>query len=241
MMEAAIIIITIFDEWGCCFWLRKRDLFYGLLLLIVPLILLLQRSVNAVLSSSLSAILFLDEGYLQQHQHDDSSSSSSFSSSSSSLISSTSSTPAPSYWSLSDPEWPMEPPTLLPDCKVVFRKNDDSNYRSSDLLPQRLCHIVPWGANFGDELGPPIVKRILELYFRCSAQDLPTLNMAQLSNKHMNRSSAKDGTGSGPCLLPVGSLWRMAHSGDHLWGTGVAFDGPCGIDARVTRIIAFTT
>jgi hypothetical protein len=226
------------------FWFfRKRDVFFGLLLVMVPLTLLvIQRSMTnaaVVLStSSLSDSLFSmndGEGYaLQQQQHIQTSSSSSSSSSSqlnptlvlSSPSSSSSSSSTSSYWSLVDPTWPQEPPTLLPDCKVIFRKdNNSNNNNNNNLLPQRLCHIVPWGANFGDELGPPIVKRILELYFHCSAQDLPTLNLAKLSAKHMNRSSAPNGTGSGPCLFSVGSLWRMAHTNDHLWGTGVAFDG----------------
>jgi hypothetical protein len=133
--------------------------------------------------------------------------------------SSSSSSSFPYYWNLSYPKWPREPPALLPDCKVVFRP---------DSVPQRLCHIVPWGANFGDELGPPIIQRILELYFRCSATDLPTLNLIKLKDQYMNRSSNVDTSGrvasDGSCLLAVGSLWRFAQTGDHLWGTGVAFD-----------------
>jgi Polysaccharide pyruvyl transferase len=162
------------------------------------------------------------------------------SSSSASLSSSSSpSSPLSSssfFWNLSNPIWPWEPPALRPDCKVVFRQNNnhDDHHDQQQHFPQQLCHIVPWGANFGDEIGPPIVKRILELYFHCSAQELRTMNLAPLGDRHMNRSSAvvvqPDGITTvegdpGPCLLSVGSLWRMAQTHDHVWGTGVAFDG----------------
>jgi hypothetical protein len=234
-----------------CFLLRKRDLFYGLILLVpslfLGLLLRVQRSMQVLSLSptNSSSSRLLEEGYLQ---HDIISTTKWTSvtakgSSTSSLqpppvrqdnptiVSSPSSFP-PRYWDLSNPKWPLEPPTLLPDCKVVFRQNNNNNSSSDDmLLPQRLCHIVPWGANFGDELGPPIVMRILELYFHCSAQDLPTLNLAPLTFSYMNRSSSIDG--DGPCLLSVGSMWRMAQSGDHLWGTGVAFDGT--VKHRCTR------
>ena len=52
------------------------------------------------------------------------------------------------------------------DCSVNFK--DPS---------MALCHIIPW-PNFGDELGPPVVKRILELHFGCSAANLTVSNLA---------------------------------------------------------------
>jgi pyruvyltransferase len=81
------------------------------------------------------------------------------------------------------------------------------------------CHIVPWGphSNFGDELGPPIIQRILELATGCSAKQLSIFNIAHLGHSYYNRSF--------PCLMSVGSLWRFVMTGDHLWGTGVAYDG----------------
>ena len=111
-----------------------------------------------------------------------------------------------------NPEWPLEPPIVKKDCKVMF-KNDEMS----------LCHITPW-ANFGDELGPPVVKRILELHFNCSADDLAVSNLRDIyggggDNGFLNRTGTKIDT----CLMAVGSLWRMLKSGDHIWGTGAAY------------------
>lgn len=114
---------------------------------------------------------------------------------------------------ISDPQWPLEPPTLRKGCKVMF-KNDAMS----------VCHVTPW-ANFGDELGPPITKRILELHFGCSADDLAVFDL-----KNIYRGGGDSGflnrTGSAldTCLMTVGSLWRMVLKGDHIWGTGVAYD-----------------
>jgi hypothetical protein len=112
------------------------------------------------------------------------------------------------FFSLQNPLWPDARPSLRNDkCKVIFR---DPNLR--------LCHVIPWGANFGDEIGPPVVKRILELYFRCSTSELPTFNLWEKMNSDgiMNRTQ--------PCMMSVGSMFRMVRTGDHLWGTGVAYD-----------------
>jgi hypothetical protein len=114
-----------------------------------------------------------------------------------------------SHLNLSDPTWPKVPPVLRKDCKVVFR---DPNLS--------VCHIVPWGANFGDEIGPPVVKRILELHFGCSADSLAVFDMAKLGRSLLNRTGHPEVTN---CLMTVGSLWRMILTGDHVWGTGVAF------------------
>mmetsp|Transcript_15197 Transcript_15197/g.18503 ORF Transcript_15197/g.18503 Transcript_15197/m.18503 type:complete len:337 (-) Transcript_15197:116-1126(-) len=84
-----------------------------------------------------------------------------------------------------------------------------------------LCHILPW-KNFGDELGPPVVKRILELHFGCSTK---ALNVIDLNNTYIPVSSAFPFTNrTDTCLMTVGSLWRMIKSGDHVWGTGVAYE-----------------
>lgn len=113
-----------------------------------------------------------------------------------------------------DPEWPVVKPIVRNDCKVKFREKEMS-----------LCHITPW-PNFGDELGPPVVKRILELHFQCSAEDIDVFNLRRIyrgggDNGFLNRTGSNLTT----CLMTVGSLWRMIKSGDHVWGTGVAYDG----------------
>jgi hypothetical protein len=111
-----------------------------------------------------------------------------------------------------NPQWPLEPPIVKKDCKVML-KNDKMS----------LCHITPW-ANFGDELGPPVVKRILELHFNCSADDVTVSDLRDIyrgggDNGFLNRTGTKIDT----CLMTVGSLWRMLKSGDFIWGTGAAY------------------
>ena len=110
---------------------------------------------------------------------------------------------------ISNPIWPKNPPKRRRDCKVIFRDPGMS-----------LCHITPW-PNFGDELGPPVVKRILELVFGgCSAEE----SLSTFDLKRVYRGGGDMGflnrTGSGleTCLMTVGSLWRMIKSGDHVWG-----------------------
>lgn len=41
----------------------------------------------------------------------------------------------------------------------------------------------------------------------------------------MNSFKNRSGSGLDTCLVTVGSLWRMMGTGDHIWGTGVAFAG----------------
>ena len=111
-----------------------------------------------------------------------------------------------------NPVWPLEPPIVQKDCKVMF-KNDKMS----------LCHITPF-PNFGDELGPPVVKRILELHFNCSADDLAVSDLHDIYDGGGNNGFLKRaGTKVDTCLMAVGSLWRMLKSGDHIWGTGVAY------------------
>lgn len=110
----------------------------------------------------------------------------------------------PVPFDLLDPIWPKSPPEVDLRCRVRFRDPSMS-----------LCHIIPW-PNFGDELGPVVTKRILELHFNCSADDLPVIDLSVFGyGRWFDRNET--------CLLTVGSLWRMVRTGDHIWGTGVAY------------------
>jgi hypothetical protein len=120
-----------------------------------------------------------------------------------------------------NPDWPLKRPAVRKDCKVSFRNKQMS-----------LCNIQPW-KNFGDELGPPLVKRILELHFGCSAEDVDVFDLKKIymgggDNGFLNRT----GSGLETCLMTVGSLWRMVKSGDHIWGTGVAYNGTVAARCR---------
>ena len=64
--------------------------------------------------------------------------------------------------------------------------------------------------NFGDLLGPDIVKRIVENRFGCSANSLPVMNFENNATVSSKR----------PCLWSVGSVWRHVRPNDHVWGTG---------------------
>jgi hypothetical protein len=89
------------------------------------------------------------------------------------------------------------------NCKVLFRDPRMS-----------LCHYVSMKKNFGDELGPAVVKHILRSHFGCDATGLSTLNLARSDHKtYRNRGRI--------CLFTVGSVFHMVHSGDHVWGTGI--------------------
>jgi hypothetical protein len=117
-------------------------------------------------------------------------------------------------FSFLNPTWPEVPPSISKQCRVEFH---DEN--------MNLCHLIPW-PNFGDELGPPIVKRILELHFGCSADDLPVFDLSLVYRGRGDLEPFKNRTGlaleRGTCLTTVGSLWRMVNTGDHMWGTGIA-------------------
>jgi len=75
-----------------------------------------------------------------------------------------------------------------------------------------LCHIIPWGANFGDELGPAIVKRILQRkYPKCSVEEVRVMNL----NKRVDFNHS-----GSICLFTVGSVFFLTRDNDHFWGTG---------------------
>ena len=64
--------------------------------------------------------------------------------------------------------------------------------------------------NFGDLMGPDIVKRVVEIRFGCSASELPVMDFE-------NNATVSSGR---PCLWSVGSVWRHVRPNDHVWGTG---------------------
>lgn len=65
--------------------------------------------------------------------------------------------------------------------------------------------------NFGDEVGPAIVSKMLENFFQCSADEL-------LSDA---RSIERDDDTSHSCLVSVGSVIHFVRSNDFIWGAGV--------------------
>jgi hypothetical protein len=95
--------------------------------------------------------------------------------------------------------FPREP-KLTPGCGVKFQHTNMS-----------LCYFLPYGANFGDELGPAAVKRILEYHYGCSSADVHVIDMHGAPDKRNNRT----------CLFALGSIFHYTRDGDHIWGTGI--------------------
>ena len=93
------------------------------------------------------------------------------------------------------------------DCRVKFHDSTMST-----------CHLGAFGGNFGDMLGPDIVKRLLEYHTGCSAEDLPVTDFEPL-----DQTTQK--TQIGPCLFTVGSVLRNVRPNDHVWGTGTLGKG----------------
>jgi len=75
------------------------------------------------------------------------------------------------------------------------------------------CHFIPYGLNFGDELGPAASARLVERHFNCSAEHLPVKNLAKKEDTQGRKGYT--------CLFTLGSIFHMVKGGDHVWGTGV--------------------
>jgi hypothetical protein len=89
------------------------------------------------------------------------------------------------------------------DCAVQFK---------SDAMS--LCYFLPYRGNFGDELGPAAVDRILETHFRCASG----IRKLDLADAAVDAQRHRDGT---TCLFTLGSIFHTVRSGDHVWGTGI--------------------
>jgi hypothetical protein len=88
--------------------------------------------------------------------------------------------------------------TSAAQCKVLFKNKD-----------MKICHFIPYDGNFGDELGPAAILKILEnKFYPCSVKDIPVLNLR-------NARQPKD-----KCLFNLGSIFHFVQTGDHVWGTG---------------------
>ena len=104
-------------------------------------------------------------------------------------------------------DWPLEPPVVDTGCKVRFREENMAT-----------CHVGAFGGNFGDLLGPSIVKRLLEYHTGCSAEALPVWDMAD--SPFRNNTEETYEARSTTCLWSVGSVWTKVRPNDHVWGTG---------------------
>lgn len=98
-----------------------------------------------------------------------------------------------------EPKRSHEAKTTDTSCKVEFKDKNMS-----------LCHFIPYNGNFGDELGPAAILKLLENKFGCSTENIPVTNLAK------RRRNAAD-----VCLFSLGSIFHMVKSGDHIWGTGI--------------------
>ena len=104
------------------------------------------------------------------------------------------------------------------NCQVIFKD-----------VEMATCHLGAFNGNFGDMIGPDIVKRIVEYYFGCTAQNLKVNDFyhnltfpwlyQNVTNKTTGRTTTQ--TKRGRCLMTVGSVWREVRKHDHVWGTGM--------------------
>lgn len=97
----------------------------------------------------------------------------------------------------------LQPPQVSKSCFVQFKSNR-----------MGLCYFIPYQGNFGDELGPAAVDRILEQHFQCTS----SLRKLDLHNGAIDAQRHRDGT---ICLFSLGSIFHTIQSGDHVWGTGI--------------------
>ena len=84
-------------------------------------------------------------------------------------------------------------------------------YNPSDhLLPytshQELCYLLPYDNNFGDQIGPEIIRRLVSSKMQREVQ----LRTHDMFHSH------PDG-----CLVALGSIFHFVKPGDSVWGTGV--------------------
>ncbi len=78
-----------------------------------------------------------------------------------------------------------------------------------------ICNYLPYrGLNFGDELGPAVVDRILERYFSQTSCRAATAKH-HLTSEDSNRTQGKR------CFFAVGSVFHYTQPGDIIWGIGI--------------------
>lgn len=77
-----------------------------------------------------------------------------------------------------------------------------------------LCHVMHEKKNFGDSLGPVLVKNILKLYFNTTLVDIPVLDYSYGSTASKQKEST--------CLFHLGSVFHLTKPLDHIWGSGVS-------------------
>jgi len=68
-----------------------------------------------------------------------------------------------------------------------------------------LCHLIPYGGNFGDEIVPAIILKLLENKYGCSTDKIPILNLAQYDRWDYYL-----------CLFSLGSIFHRIRNHDHV-------------------------
>lgn len=80
-----------------------------------------------------------------------------------------------------------------------------------------ICNYLPYGRlNFGDELGPAVVDRILERYFSQSCRVATAKHHLTLEDS--SRTQGKR------CFFAVGSVFHYTQPGDIIWGIGMKME-----------------
>lgn len=121
-----------------------------------------------------------------------------------------------------------------------------------------ICFLLPWGSNFGDEIGPAVVKRIIQTHFDVDSDSLPLYNLQRCYPRNAigdeSRAALKQCTGprhSRPyvasphtCFLVLGSILEATqryYPSDRrppvIWGAGTHTGAPKQ-PGRVLTVIA---
>jgi hypothetical protein len=98
------------------------------------------------------------------------------------------------------------PYSFFDDQKLPI-KNCTTRFKQNRMY---LCHLIPYGGNFGDEIGPAVITKLIENKYGCSFNDIPVLNLAQY-----------DRWDNAICLFSLGSIFHRIRNHDHVWGTGI--------------------
>lgn len=82
-----------------------------------------------------------------------------------------------------------------------------------------ICNFIPYGKNFGDELGPAMSQQLLEHYF-CGNSSTTTIHNYTILNLASQNARTKRSKEKYTCLFTLGSILHFVNQRDHIWGTG---------------------
>jgi pyruvyltransferase len=102
-------------------------------------------------------------------------------------------------------------------CQIEFAANSNAT--------MAICHYLTLEGNFGDELGPVVVKRMVQLAAPPSCSSSSSMSSIEVLNLAIKEDALKRNQGISSlgyrCLFPLGSVFHMVKNDDHIWGIGI--------------------